>query len=43
VWKSSNEEIKRTLNLGNACYKAVQNLASSRFLTKNLENENTVI
>jgi hypothetical protein len=29
------EEIKRRLNLGNACYYLVQNLLSSRLLSKN--------
>jgi hypothetical protein len=29
------EEIKRTLNSGNACYHSVQNLLSSRLLSKN--------
>jgi hypothetical protein len=31
------EEIKRRLNSGNACYHSVQNLLSSRLLTKNLK------
>jgi hypothetical protein len=31
------EEIKRRLNSGNACYHSVQNLLSSRLLSKNLE------
>jgi hypothetical protein len=31
------EEIKRTLNSGNACYLSVQNLLSSRLLSKNLK------
>jgi hypothetical protein len=30
------EEIKRRLNLGNACYHSVQNLLSSRMLSKNI-------
>jgi hypothetical protein len=30
------EEIKRRLNLGNACYHSVQNLLSSRLLPENL-------
>jgi len=30
------EEIKSRLNLGNACYYSVQNLLSSRLLSKNL-------
>jgi hypothetical protein len=30
------EEIKRRLNSGNACYHSVQNLVSSRLLSKNL-------
>jgi hypothetical protein len=31
------EEIKRRLNSGNACYHSVQNLLSSQLLSKNLE------
>jgi hypothetical protein len=31
------EEIKRRLNSGNACYHSVQNLLSSRQLSKNLK------
>jgi hypothetical protein len=31
------EEIKRRLNSGNACYHSVQNLLSSRLLPKNLK------
>jgi hypothetical protein len=31
------EEIKRRLNSGNACYHSVQNLLSSRLLSKNLK------
>jgi hypothetical protein len=31
------EEIKRRLNSGNACYHSVQNLPSSRLLSKNLK------
>jgi hypothetical protein len=31
------EEIKRRLNSGNACYHSGQNILSSRLLTKNLE------
>jgi hypothetical protein len=31
------EEIKRRLNCGNACYHSVQNLLSSRLLSKNLK------
>jgi hypothetical protein len=31
------EEIKRRLNSGNACYHPVQNLSSSRLLSKNIE------
>ena len=31
------EEIKRRLRLGNACYHSVQNLLSSRLLSKNLK------
>jgi hypothetical protein len=30
------EEIKRRLNSGNACYRSVQNLLSSRLLSKNI-------
>jgi hypothetical protein len=31
------EEIKRILNSGNSCYHSVQNLPSSRLLSKNLK------
>jgi hypothetical protein len=31
------EEIKRRLNSGNACYHSVQNLLSSRLLCKNIK------
>jgi hypothetical protein len=31
------EEIKRRLNSGNACYHSVQNLLSSRLLSRNLK------
>jgi hypothetical protein len=31
------EEVKRRLNSGNACYHSVQNLLSSRLLSKNLK------
>jgi len=31
------EEIKSSLRLGNACYHSVQNLLSSRLLSKNLK------
>jgi hypothetical protein len=31
------EEIKRRLNSGNACYHSVQNLSSPRLLSKNLK------
>jgi hypothetical protein len=31
------EELKRRLNLGNACYRSVQNLVSSRLLSKNVK------
>jgi hypothetical protein len=31
------EEIKRRLNSGNACYHSVQNLLSSRLLSKNMK------
>ena len=34
---SIQEEIKSRLNLGNACYYSVQNLLSSRLLSKNLK------
>jgi hypothetical protein len=34
---SIQEEIKSRLKLGNACYKSVQNLLSSRLLSKNLK------
>jgi hypothetical protein len=33
----NQEEIKRRLNSGNACYHSVQNLLSSRLLSKNLK------
>jgi hypothetical protein len=31
------EEIKRTLNSGNACYRSIQNFVSSRLLSKNIK------
>jgi hypothetical protein len=31
------DEIKRKLNSGNACYHSVQNLLSSRLLSKNIK------
>jgi hypothetical protein len=31
------EEMKRRLNSGNACYNSIQNLLSSRLLSKNLK------
>jgi hypothetical protein len=31
------EEIKRKLNSGNACYQSAQNLSSSRLLSKNVK------
>jgi hypothetical protein len=31
------EEIRRTLNSGNGCYRSVQNFLSSRLLSKNLK------
>jgi len=34
---SIEEEIKSTLRSGNACYHSVQNLLSSRLLSKNLK------
>ena len=34
---SNTEEIKSRLNSGNACYHSVQNLLSSRLLSKNLK------
>jgi hypothetical protein len=34
---SIQEEIKSKLKLGNACYHSVQNLLSSRLLSKNLK------
>jgi hypothetical protein len=34
-------EIKKRLNSGNACYQSVQNLLSSRLLSKNLTIRNT--
>ena len=36
------EEIKSRLRSGNACYHLVQNLLSSRLLSKNLKNYNFV-
>jgi hypothetical protein len=33
---SIQEEIKRRLNSGNACYHSLQNLLSSRLLSKNV-------
>jgi len=36
---SIGEEIKSRLKLGNACYHSVQNLLSSRLLSKNLKIE----
>ena len=36
---SIQEEIKSRLNLGNACYYAVQSLLSSRLLSKNLKTK----
>jgi hypothetical protein len=42
--KVIQEEIKRRLNLGNACYRSLQNLLSSRLLSKhknhNIQNYN---
>jgi hypothetical protein len=35
--KLIQEAIKRRLNSGNACYRSVQNLLSSRLLPKNLK------
>jgi hypothetical protein len=32
------EKIKRRLNSGNSCYHSVQNILSSRLLSKNLNN-----
>ena len=37
--KSILEEIKSRLRSGNACYHSVQNLLSSRLLSKNLKNK----
>ena len=37
VQNSIREEIKSRLKLGNACYHSVQNLLSSRLLSKNLK------
>jgi hypothetical protein len=34
-----HEEVKGTLNLGNACYRQVQNFLSSRLLSKNVKTE----
>ena len=38
---SIQEEIKSRLKLGNACYHSVQNLLSSRLLSKNLRSRYT--
>ena len=38
---SIQEEIKRRLKLGNACYLSVQNLLSSSLLSKNLKIKDT--
>jgi hypothetical protein len=35
------EEIKRRLNSGNACYHSVQNLLSPRLMSKNIKIRNT--
>jgi hypothetical protein len=35
--KLIHEEIKRRLNSGNACYHSVQNLLSSRLMSKNIK------
>jgi hypothetical protein len=37
VWVNVQEEIKRRLKSGNACYNSVQNLLSSSLLSKNLK------
>jgi hypothetical protein len=37
--KRYHDEMKSTLNSGNACYHSVQNLLSSRFISKNLKIE----
>jgi hypothetical protein len=37
------EEIKSTLNSDNACYHSVQNLLSSRLLSKNIKISKTTI
>jgi hypothetical protein len=39
IQNSIAEEIKSRLRLGNACYHSVQNLLSSRLLSKNLKIE----
>jgi len=36
---SIQEEVKSRLKLGNACYHSVQNLLSSRLLSKNLKDQ----
>jgi ribosomal protein S2 len=33
------EDIKRRINLGNACYHSVQNLSSSRLLSRNIKTK----
>jgi hypothetical protein len=40
---SIQEEIKRRLNSGNACYHLVQNLLSSHLLSKNLKIKYTIL
>jgi hypothetical protein len=42
---ASQEDVKRRLNSGNACYHSVQNLFSSRLLSKNVKVRiyNTII
>jgi len=37
------EEIKSRLRLGNACYHSVQNLLSSRLLSKNLKKRTIIL
>jgi hypothetical protein len=48
MWHSSNpnliqEEIKKRLNSGNAHYHSVQNILSSRLLSKNIKVYKTII
>jgi hypothetical protein len=37
IWSCIEEEIKRRLHSGNACYHSAQNILSSRLLSKNIK------